>query len=177
MWCYNRGWEVKPPPLVTSVRFFEFPNNTRLNSIPKQSFRRKKCPTTSRGSQSTGGGGVDTCSEKLKQFVIPEIIPFAEYEIGLGVQRGSDLAQATVAAAALEAVLVPEQVQRLEQESFGDAFAAVCALPGYHGRAAVQAGQRGGRHCSAVGQHAAVRLLVLCKVTGEIIEFPFFIAE
>jgi len=33
---------------------------------------------------------------------------------------------------------VPEQVQSLEQEPFGDAFAAVGALPGYHRRAAVQ---------------------------------------
>lgn len=58
---------------------------------------------------------------------------------------------------------MPEQVQRLEQEPLGDAFAAVGALPGYHGgrAAAVQARQRGRRNCPAVGHHAAaVGLLV-----------------
>jgi len=69
---------------------------------------------------------------------LPEVVPFAEYQVGFGVQRGSDFTQPTVAAAAFETVLVPEQVQSFEQEPFGYAFAAIGALPGYHRRAAVQ---------------------------------------
>ena len=41
----------------------------------------------------------------------PEVVPFAQYEIGLCVEGRSDLSEPTVAAAALETVLVPEQVQ------------------------------------------------------------------
>lgn len=43
----------------------------------------------------------------------PEIVPLAEEEVPLGVQTVAHLAQPGVAAAALEAVLVPEHVQGL----------------------------------------------------------------
>lgn len=69
--------------------------------------------------------------------LLPEIVPFAKYKIGLGIQRGPDFAQAAITTAAFETVLVPEQVQSFEQEPFGDAFAAVGALSGYHCRATV----------------------------------------
>ena len=45
----------------------------------------------------------------------PEVISLAEDEVPLGEERGADLAEAAVAAAALEAVLVPVHVQRLQQ--------------------------------------------------------------
>ena len=45
----------------------------------------------------------------------PEVISLAEDEVSLGEERGADLAEAAVAAAALEAVLVPVHVQRLQQ--------------------------------------------------------------
>lgn len=40
--------------------------------------------------------------------IIPEVVPFAEYKVGLGVQRGPDFAQAAITAAAFQTVLVPE---------------------------------------------------------------------
>lgn len=43
----------------------------------------------------------------------PEIVPLAEEEVPLGVQTVAHLAQPGIAAAALEAVLVPEHVQGL----------------------------------------------------------------
>ena len=45
----------------------------------------------------------------------PEVISLAEDEVPLGEERGADLAEAAVAAAALEAVLVPVHVQGLQQ--------------------------------------------------------------
>ena len=47
----------------------------------------------------------------------PEVISLAEDEVPLGEERGADLAEAAVAAAALEAVLVPEHVQRLNTDT------------------------------------------------------------
>lgn len=47
---------------------------------------------------------------------VPEIVLLAQDHVGLGVQRGPDLAQPAPAAAAHQAVLVPVQVERLQQE-------------------------------------------------------------
>ena len=49
-------------------------------------------------------------------YYSPEIVPLAEKEVPLGVQTVAHLSQPGVAAAALEAVLVPEHVQGLEVE-------------------------------------------------------------
>lgn len=45
----------------------------------------------------------------------PQVVSAAQDEVGLGVEGGAHLAQAAVAAGALEAVLVPVLVQRLQQ--------------------------------------------------------------
>ena len=45
-----------------------------------------------------------------------EVVPLAEEEVPLGVQRLAHLAQPGVTAPALETLLVPEQVQSLEDE-------------------------------------------------------------
>ena len=42
--------------------------------------------------------------------VLPEVVSFAQYQVGLCVEGGADLSQSTVAAATLETVLMPEQV-------------------------------------------------------------------
>ena len=52
--------------------------------------------------------------------MLPEVVPAAEDEVGPGVERGSDAAQAAVAAGALQTVLVPEPVQRLQHEAVPD---------------------------------------------------------
>lgn len=66
-----------------------------------------------------------------------EVVPAAEDEVGPGVEGGAQPAQPTVAAGALEAVLVPEAVQRLEHEAVPDppvaAGAAPRLLPGLEG--------------------------------------------
>lgn len=46
---------------------------------------------------------------------IPQIVSFAEDEIGLRVERRADLAESAVAASALEAVFVPVHVQRFQK--------------------------------------------------------------
>ena len=53
--------------------------------------------------------------ETFNNFLSPEVISLAEDEVPLGEERGADLSEAAVAAAALEAVLVPVHVQRLQQ--------------------------------------------------------------
>lgn len=58
----------------------------------------------------------------------PEVVPLAEYEVGLGEEGGADLSKAAVAAGALEAVLVPQLVQRLEQEPLADGLLAARTL-------------------------------------------------
>lgn len=59
----------------------------------------------------------------------PQVVAPAQDEVGLGVERGAHLAQAAVAAGALEAVLVPVLVQRLQQVAVLDlAVAARAAL-------------------------------------------------
>lgn len=58
----------------------------------------------------------------------PEVISLAEDEVPLGEERGADLSEATVAAAALEAVLVPVHVQRLQQVPVLYLLAAAGAL-------------------------------------------------
>lgn len=54
----------------------------------------------------------------------PKVVPLAQDEIRLRVQRRADFAQSTITAAALEAVLVPEQVEGLQQEPFRDRLVA-----------------------------------------------------
>ena len=54
----------------------------------------------------------------------PEVVPPAEQQVGLGEERGAHLAQAAVAAGALEAVLVPELVQGLQQVPLPDRLLA-----------------------------------------------------
>ena len=59
----------------------------------------------------------------------PQVVTPAQDEVGLGVERGAHLAQAAVTAGALEAVLVPVLVQRLQQVAVLDlAVAARAAL-------------------------------------------------
>ncbi len=68
-------------------------------------------------------GGIKKLIEEEQKGVLggsltrlsPEVVPLAKDEVSLCVQRRSHLAQPAVAAAALEAVLVPIQVQSLEQ--------------------------------------------------------------
>lgn len=67
----------------------------------------------------------------------PEVVPAAEDEVGPGVEGGAQPAQPAVAAGTLEAVLVPEAVQRLQHEAVPDppvaAGAAPRLLPGLEG--------------------------------------------
>ena len=60
------------------------------------------------GDDLLAGGAVAGGAEES------EVVPLAEEEVPLGVQTMSHLAQPGVAAAALEAVLVPEHVQGLK---------------------------------------------------------------
>jgi hypothetical protein len=49
----------------------------------------------------------------LKPFIIhliPEVISFAENQIGFGVEGGADFSQSTIATSALETVLVPKTI-------------------------------------------------------------------
>ena len=59
------------------------------------------------GDHFVAGGAVAGGAEQ------PEIVPLAEEEVALGVERVPHLTQPRVTAAALEAVLVPEQVESL----------------------------------------------------------------
>lgn len=57
--------------------------------------------------------------EKRKQeFFLPEIITFAQYQIGFGEQCGANFAQATITAGTFEAIFMPILIQCLQQESF-----------------------------------------------------------
>lgn len=83
--------------------------------------------TESSASEETAKGKGITI--KLAQSLtqdnhLPKIVPFAEHQIALCVERGADLTEATVTATALEAVLVPEHVQCPQQESILNVFAA-----------------------------------------------------
>lgn len=68
---------------------------------------------------------------------LPQVVPAAQDEVCPGVEAGAHPAQAAVAAGALEAVLVPEPVQRLQHEAVPDlpvaAGAAPRLLPGLEG--------------------------------------------
>ena len=59
------------------------------------------------GDHFVAGGAVAGGAEQ------PEIVSLAEEEVALGVERVAHLTQPGVTAAALEAVLVPEQVESL----------------------------------------------------------------
>lgn len=58
----------------------------------------------------------------------PKIIPLAQDEVRLRIERGADLAEPAVTASALETVLVPEEVEGLEEVALGDGLAAASAL-------------------------------------------------
>jgi hypothetical protein len=47
-------------------------------------------------------------SEEISSQDSPQIVPFAQHQIALCVQRGAHLAQPTVAASTFEAVFVPQ---------------------------------------------------------------------
>ena len=46
---------------------------------------------------------------------IPEIVPATQDEVSFGEKRRADLAESAVAAAAFQAILVPVQLQRLQE--------------------------------------------------------------
>lgn len=58
----------------------------------------------------------------------PQIIPLAQHQIRLCVQRVSDLTQPAITAATFQAVFVPEQIERSQQKPIGDALATAGAL-------------------------------------------------
>lgn len=62
-------------------------------------------------------------------LALPEVIPLAQYQVRLRVERRAHLSQSAVAASALQAVLVPEEVQSLQQEPLGYPLSATGALP------------------------------------------------
>ena len=62
-------------------------------------------------SQSQHDSAVSVICTQQLTAISPEVITFAEYEVGLRVERGADLSEPTVAAAALETVLVPQKIQ------------------------------------------------------------------
>lgn len=67
----------------------------------------------------------------------PEVVPAAEDEVSPGVEGGAQPAQPAVAAGTLQAVLVPEAVQRLQHEAIPyppvAAGASPRLLPGLEG--------------------------------------------
>lgn len=68
-------------------------------------------------------------SGKVAGSGLPQVIPAAQDEVGPGVEGGAHPAQAAVAAGALEAVLVPVPVQRLQHEAVPDLPVAAGAAP------------------------------------------------
>ena len=60
---------------------------------------------------------------------LPQVVPAAEDEVGPGVEGGAQPSQAAVAAGALQAVLVPVPVQRLQHEAVADLPVAAGAAP------------------------------------------------
>lgn len=67
-----------------------------------------------------------SCSSSAEQQNPPQVVTPAQDEIGLGVESGAHLAQATVTAGTLEAVLMPVLVQCLQQVSVLDLAVAAC---------------------------------------------------
>ena len=57
----------------------------------------------------------------------PQVVSFAQHQIPFGVQSRPHFAQSTVAAAALQAILVPKLVQSSQQIAILDVFAAASA--------------------------------------------------
>lgn len=60
-----------------------------------------------------------------------EIVSLTQYKVCFSIQGRADLAEPAITAAALEAILVPEQVQGFQQESLGDTFPATRAVLGH----------------------------------------------
>lgn len=93
-----------------------------------------------------------------------QIIPLAQNQIRLGVQRGTNFAQTTIATAALQTVFVPVQVEGLQQEPFGDGFAAAGTLLGGAARSTSARFRRFGlRHVHR--HHGAVRPALYLQLT------------
>ena len=65
-------------------------------------------------SNSVRNARTDTTDTSQLRPTIPQVIPFAENQIGFGEERGSDFAEPAVTTGTLEAVLVPELVQCFE---------------------------------------------------------------
>ena len=61
--------------------------------------------------------------------VSPEVVPTTQQQVGLGEEGGADLTEATVAAAALEAVFMPVLLHGLQQVAVRDLLATPDALP------------------------------------------------
>lgn len=90
-------------------------------------------------------GGPTTTIRAELQHGSPQVVPPAQDEVGLGVERGAHLAQPAVAAGALQAVLVPVLVQGLEQ-------VAVLDLPVAAGAAFWLGVRLDGEHLDALGK-------------------------
>lgn len=54
--------------------------------------------------------------DAVRRIYVPEVVLFAQYHVGLRVKRGPDLAQSAATASAHQTILVPKQVQRLQQK-------------------------------------------------------------
>lgn len=57
-----------------------------------------------------------------------QVVPFAQNQVGFRVQSRTHFSESTVAATALQTILVPVQVQRFEEISVGDGFATAGAF-------------------------------------------------
>lgn len=64
---------------------------------------------------------------------LPKIVSLAEHEVCFVVEFGPDLPEAAVAAAALEAVLVPEPFHGFEEKPLCDHLPALGTQPGATG--------------------------------------------
>lgn len=69
------------------------------------------------------------CSPDTPVEGLPQVVPAAEDEVGPGVEGGAHPAQAAVTAGALQTVLVPVPVQRLQHEAVPDLPVAAGAAP------------------------------------------------
>jgi len=71
-----------------------------------------------------GWNGFSAGCTKTRRSKHSQIISFAEYEVSLLVERVAHLAEATVTTGTLEAVLMPQLVERFEQEAFPNGLRA-----------------------------------------------------
>lgn len=101
-------------PLYQSIR-----PSTFIDSVTQDAQRHPDLRTRREEFRARDGrtGRGDRSRPDMFARYIPQIIPFAENKIGLGVERRADLAESAIAASAFQAVLVPVHVQRLQQIS------------------------------------------------------------